>query len=578
MFGENRTQLDGEACEVSNDCQNNDCNGTICDPYSPNQTDGSNCVVDQDCSYSDCHNKICDQYWGGISNGGFCYQTGDCNTSGSTCNNSGVCIGNAGDGGYCGTSYDCIYNDCSNNMCDPYWGGSREGGSACWQGGDCASSNCVNNVCTNTGSPDGSSCSVNTDCVNRDCNTNHGDPICGQFNVDLTGTCSGSYDCMSDNCHLGHCVLGIIANGSACGISPEECSTGICNSYDNKCSEGYSGVDSCASGLDCIDGYCVNNICSNGSDGSNCTQNTDCSGNLCNNEHTCGIPLGITITVTGFNSATTVVNGHTLQINATILPSDASQSVTWSKTNGSGSATINSSGLLTATGVGTVIVRATATDGSGVYGELTVTVTTSSISVTGVSLNEHTATLTVGNTDQLTDIIEPTNATNSSVSWNSSNIAVATVNSSGLVTAISAGTTTITVTTTDGNFTDTDAVTVSAASSPSSGGGGSGGGGNALNLIGNTTNSNPVASQSIIDAISQALDKIRQSILSLFNIHNGVTPAQPITNPPTNLQPTQPPPTTATTTIKAQNQTEIIKVYQKILNAFVSLLKLFVVK
>ncbi len=170
------------------------------------------------------------------------------------------------------------------------------------------------------------------------------------------------------------------------------------------------------------------------------------------------------ITVTGAGSATTVINGHTLQMSASVSPDNATNSaITWSKTNGSGSATINSSGLLTATGVGTVTVKATATDGSGIYGELIITVTTSNISVTGVSLNEHTAALTVGDTDQLTDTVSPTNATNTSVSWNSSNTAVATVNSSGLVTAVSAGSATITVTTTDGGFTDTDAITVTGA-------------------------------------------------------------------------------------------------------------------
>lgn len=81
------------------------------------------------------------------------------------------------------------------------------------------------------------------------------------------------------------------------------------------------------------------------------------------------------ITVTGAGGATTVNNGSTLQISAAVLPANATiQTVTWSVANGTGSATINSSGLLTATGAGTVTVAATAQDGSGVTGTRQITV------------------------------------------------------------------------------------------------------------------------------------------------------------------------------------------------------------
>lgn len=61
---------------------------------------------------------------------------------------------------------------------------------------------------------------------------------------------------------------------------------------------------------------------------------------------------------------------------ASVLPSTAlTKTVTWSVINGTGTATINSStGVLTAGSPGTVTVRATANDGSGIYGELAVTV------------------------------------------------------------------------------------------------------------------------------------------------------------------------------------------------------------
>ena len=82
------------------------------------------------------------------------------------------------------------------------------------------------------------------------------------------------------------------------------------------------------------------------------------------------------------------------------------------------------------------------------------------VAVTGVSLDQTTATLTAGNTLQLTAIVAPDNATNKNVTWSSSNTAVATVDA-GLVTATGGGTATITVTTEDGSKTATCTVAVS---------------------------------------------------------------------------------------------------------------------
>ena len=70
----------------------------------------------------------------------------------------------------------------------------------------------------------------------------------------------------------------------------------------------------------------------------------------------------LTVTVTGAGSATTItVDNGTLQMSAHIDPHDATdQSVVWSVTNGTGSATISATGLLTAVSDGTVTVKATA--------------------------------------------------------------------------------------------------------------------------------------------------------------------------------------------------------------------------
>jgi len=74
--------------------------------------------------------------------------------------------------------------------------------------------------------------------------------------------------------------------------------------------------------------------------------------------------------------------------------------------------------------------------------------------VSGVTLNQTTATLIVDETLTLTATILPDNATNKAITWSSSNNDVATV-LDGVVTAVSVGSATITVTTADGNKTAT---------------------------------------------------------------------------------------------------------------------------
>jgi uncharacterized protein YjdB len=93
------------------------------------------------------------------------------------------------------------------------------------------------------------------------------------------------------------------------------------------------------------------------------------------------------ITVQGDEDASSVAQGETLQMSAVVLPTDASNSaVTWSIESGSEYASIDQDGLLTATAVGTVMIRATAQDGSGIYGELQITITSASASITVSSL------------------------------------------------------------------------------------------------------------------------------------------------------------------------------------------------
>ena len=100
-------------------------------------------------------------------------------------------------------------------------------------------------------------------------------------------------------------------------------------------------------------------------------------------------------------------------------------------------------------------------EGEGVV-TLKFTIAEPTVAVTGVTLNQNEAQMTVGGeTLTLTATVNPNNATDQRVSWSTSDANVATVEN-GVVTAVAAGNATITVTTTDGSFTATCAVTVTA--------------------------------------------------------------------------------------------------------------------
>jgi len=169
-------------------------------------------------------------------------------------------------------------------------------------------------------------------------------------------------------------------------------------------------------------------------------------------------PISVTgISVIGAGGSNTITTDKgTLQLVSSVSPSDAAnKTVTWSITNGAGQATISSAGLVSAIYNGTVTARATATDGSGVYGILLITISNQAIPVTGIVLSGAGGTVTINTyngTLQLNAAVSPSNATNKSVTWSIANgRGQATINSAGLVSAIDNGTVTARATATDGS-------------------------------------------------------------------------------------------------------------------------------
>lgn len=145
--------------------------------------------------------------------------------------------------------------------------------------------------------------------------------------------------------------------------------------------------------------------------------------------------------------------GQTYQLKATASPSNATtKSVTWKSSN-TRVVTVNSAGRLTAVGNGSATITVTAKDGSKKTATCKVTVKIPTVvKVNNVSLNKNDLALTSkGQSYQLSASVAPSNASNKSVKWTSGNPKVATVSSSGKVTAVANGNTTITATAADGS-------------------------------------------------------------------------------------------------------------------------------
>ena len=149
-------------------------------------------------------------------------------------------------------------------------------------------------------------------------------------------------------------------------------------------------------------------------------------------------------------SSATLTEGETTTLTATVLPENTtdSKSVSWSSSN-SEVATVDANGTVTAKRAGTAVITATSTNGK--TAGCTVTVSKKEIPITEISLDKSSATLTEGETTTLTATVLPENTTyGKSVKWSSSNVAVATVDLMGKVTAKSAGTAIITATSENG--------------------------------------------------------------------------------------------------------------------------------
>lgn len=155
-------------------------------------------------------------------------------------------------------------------------------------------------------------------------------------------------------------------------------------------------------------------------------------------------------------SLTLYMNEEGEQLTATIQPASFAKSIVWNSSD-TKVASVSDSGLVTAVGPGTCIISATAGDR---HVSATVSVLAARVRVTGVSFDETKHEIPVRGTAVLTATVAPANATVKTLIWTSDDPGIASVSRTGIVTAVSVGTTKIHATSVDGNHSAEITVTV----------------------------------------------------------------------------------------------------------------------
>lgn len=141
-------------------------------------------------------------------------------------------------------------------------------------------------------------------------------------------------------------------------------------------------------------------------------------------------------------------------LTARVMPENATdKTVVWT-IDDSDVASISSSGLVTGVSVGETVATVTTNDGGYTDTcDIIVSVPVNPDIVSSVALDQTSLTIHVDEQISLFATVNPSTALNKAVTWSSLNDDIASVSSTGLVTAAAVGNTTITVTTTDGGFT-----------------------------------------------------------------------------------------------------------------------------
>lgn len=138
--------------------------------------------------------------------------------------------------------------------------------------------------------------------------------------------------------------------------------------------------------------------------------------------------------------------GDTYRLGYVITPTNAAnKDISWSSSS-TAVVTVDSTGLLKATGVGQAVITAKTSDGT-LTASCTITVKQKA---SGINLDVSDLELYVSQTYDLKATVTPANSNDYTLKWESSNSSVATVSDKGKITAVAPGRATITVKTSTG--------------------------------------------------------------------------------------------------------------------------------
>ena len=119
--------------------------------------------------------------------------------------------------------------------------------------------------------------------------------------------------------------------------------------------------------------------------------------------------------------------GEELRLIATVYPEDVTETLTWQSSN-EDVATVDENGVVTAVAVGSCVITATCGE---VAGTCAITVKTPVIPADYIVLTPDSAVIEVGDILEITATVYPENATESRLTWRSSDENVATVHEHG---------------------------------------------------------------------------------------------------------------------------------------------------
>lgn len=149
------------------------------------------------------------------------------------------------------------------------------------------------------------------------------------------------------------------------------------------------------------------------------------------------------------STSANVFVGSTFQLNTTIMPAKASnKGVVWTSSDTT-VAKVSDNGTISGIKQGDVIITAASADNPAIAAQANIHV--ANVLTTGLTLQPSTANIGERDTLRVTVTFLPANTSIKKVTWSSSNAILATVDSTGLITAIKRGTVTINVNMQDGS-------------------------------------------------------------------------------------------------------------------------------